>query len=101
MAAAALGMDKLAFAGVMTAAGIRTLPRVALTPATDGVAFGGPYIVKPRFGGSSIGIKVVEDVTTARALLRSSVHLRDGAVLEPFRPDPVSYTHLDVYKRQV
>jgi D-alanine-D-alanine ligase len=87
VAAAALGMDKLAFAGVMTAAGIRTLPRVALTPATDGVAFGGPYIVKPRFGGSSIGIKVVEDVTTARALLRSSVHLRDGAVLEPFRPD--------------
>ena len=51
-------------------------------------AFGaGPYIVKPRFGGSSIGIQVVEDMATAKALLGTSVHLRAGAVLEPFRPD--------------
>ena len=87
VAAAALGMDKLAFGGLMVAAGIPALPRVALTTETDEVGFEAPFIVKPRFGGSSIGIEVVEDVATAKALLVSSVHLRAGAVLEPFRPD--------------
>ena len=86
VAAAALGMDKLAFGGVMVAAGIATLPRLALTSTTETVGFDGPYIVKPRFGGSSIGIEVVEDLATARALL-GGVHFRAGAVLEPFRPD--------------
>jgi D-alanine-D-alanine ligase len=87
VAAAALGMDKLAFGGVMVAAGLPTLPRLALTGSGDDVGFAGPYIVKPRFGGSSIGIEVVEDAATAKALLHTSVHLRSGAVLEPFRPD--------------
>jgi len=40
--------------------------------------------VKPRFGGSSLGIEVVEDAATARALADSSPLLRDGAVAEPF-----------------
>ena len=87
VAGAALGMDKLAFGGLMVAAGLPTLPRVALSAGTEEVGFEGPYIVKPRFGGSSIGIEVVEDLATAKALLHSSVHLRAGAVLEPFRPD--------------
>ena len=55
---AALGMDKLAFGSVLAQNGIPTLPRVALS---ESVPFPGPYIVKPRFGGSSIGIEVVED----------------------------------------
>jgi D-alanine-D-alanine ligase len=79
---AALGMDKLAFGAVLAAAGIPSLPRIALG-AVD-VPFDGPYIVKPRFGGSSIGIEVVEDLPTAQALAKSSVHLRQGVVLEPF-----------------
>jgi D-alanine-D-alanine ligase len=87
VAAAALGMDKLAFGGVMRAAGLPTLPRLALTTTTEEVGFAAPYIVKPRFGGSSIGIVVVEDLTTAKALLGTNVHLRAGAVLEPYRPD--------------
>jgi D-alanine-D-alanine ligase len=88
VAAAALGMDKLAFGGVMLAAGIPTLPRVALTAATEEVGFEGPFIVKPRFGGSSIGIEVVEDLPTVKALLGADrPHLRAGAVIEPFRPD--------------
>lgn len=78
---AALGMDKLAFGAVLQASGIPTLPRVALGSP---VPFEGPYIVKPRFGGSSIGIEVVEDLDTARTLARTSVHLRQGVVLEPF-----------------
>jgi D-alanine-D-alanine ligase len=84
---AALGMDKLSFGAVVTAAGLPSLPRVLLTEHGEAPAFDGPYIVKPRFGGSSIGIDVVEDFTTARARLTANPHLRFGAVLEPFRPD--------------
>jgi D-alanine-D-alanine ligase len=55
----------------------------------DTPPFDGPYIVKPRFGGSSIGIELAGDWATARALVRASVHLRAGAVVEPYRPDSV------------
>jgi D-alanine-D-alanine ligase len=87
VAGAGLGMDKLAFAGVMAAAGIEILPRVELDDHTDEVGFDGPYIVKPRFGGSSIGIVVVADLPTARTLVTTSRHLSSGAVLEPYRRD--------------
>lgn len=86
--ASALGMDKLAFAGVVAAAGIPALPRVALEPDAE-PPFEGPYIVKPRFGGSSIGIEIADDVAAARAVARASVHLRAGAVVEPYRRDLV------------
>jgi D-alanine-D-alanine ligase len=84
---AALGMDKLAFGAVVATAGLPTLPRVLLTAHSEPPPFGGPYIVKPRFGGSSIGIDVVEDFATATARLTANPHLRLGAVLEPYRPD--------------
>ncbi len=87
MSGAALGMDKLAFAGVVAAAGIPVLPRAPLDPATREIGFPGPYIVKPRFGGSSIGVEVVEDLPTATARLAANPHLRSGAVIEPFRTD--------------
>lgn len=81
---AALGMDKLAFGGIVTAAGLPTLPRVALLEKFLMPDFPAPWIVKPRFGGSSIGIYVVDDVETARQLLASSPHLRSGAIVEPY-----------------
>lgn len=87
VAGAAVGMDKLAFAGLMQVAGLPALPRLALHGDTSAVAFEGPYIVKPRFGGSSIGVEVVEDLDTARARLEANPHLRRGAVLEPYRAD--------------
>ena len=87
VAGAALGMDKLAFGAVMAGAGLPTLPRVLLDEETEDPGFEGPYIVKPRFGGSSIGIEVVADTATARSLLATSPHLRAGAVLEPYRTD--------------
>lgn len=86
LASAALGMDKLAFAGVVRDAGLPALPRVDLGPSTT-VDFGGPCIVKPRFGGSSIGISVVADLQTAQALVSTDRHLRAGAVVEPYRGD--------------
>jgi D-alanine-D-alanine ligase len=86
-AGAALGMDKLAFAAVVAAAGLPTLPRRLLGPTPTDVDFPGPYIVKPRFGGSSLGIDVVEDLPTAVARLDANSHLRRGAVVEPYRRD--------------
>ncbi len=87
VAGAALGMDKLAFGSVVAADGLPTLPRVLLAGESDPPPFDGPYIVKPRFGGSSIGIDVVEDFPTALARLTANQHLRRGAVLEPYRPE--------------
>lgn len=89
VAGAALGMDKLAFGALVTAAGLPALPRILLRDGAEPPPFDGPYIVKPRFGGSSIGIEVVEDAPTARARLSVNRHLRFGAVLEPFRPELV------------
>ena len=85
VAGAALAMDKLSFGHAVRGAGLPTLPRVLLAPGQP-PPFDGPYIVKPRFGGSSIGIEVVSDAETAAALLRSSPHLRAGAVVEPYLP---------------
>ncbi len=86
--AGAVGMDKLAFGGLMGTADIPSLPRELLSAARE-PSFAGPYIVKPRFGGSSIGIEIVDDIGTARAIAQASVHLRGGAVLEPYRPELV------------
>ncbi|MGH9046224.1 MAG: hypothetical protein ACRDVW_02805, partial [Acidimicrobiales bacterium] len=87
VAGAALGMDKLAFAALAMGAGIPALPRQLLTVHTTEADFEPPYIVKPRFGGSSIGIEVVADIKTAHDLAQHSVHLADGAVIEPFRSE--------------
>jgi D-alanine-D-alanine ligase len=87
VAGAALGMDKLAFGAVVASAGLPTLPRALLAPDGPPPPFEGPYIVKPRFGGSSIGIDVVADAATAAARLGANPHLRFGAVVEPYRPE--------------
>lgn len=90
VAGAALGMDKLAFGAVARDAGLPVLPREAAVPEEGWApSFPGPYIVKPRFGGSSIGIATAVDAATVVALLHQSVHLRAGAVVEPYRPDAV------------
>jgi D-alanine-D-alanine ligase len=85
-AGSALGMDKLAFGAAVERLGLPTLPRLLLGPEPP--SFGGPYILKPRYGGSSIGIEVVEDHSTALALAGGSPHHLDGSVIEPFL-DPV------------
>jgi D-alanine-D-alanine ligase len=80
-------MDKLAFGAVVAGAGLHTLPRRLLCSGGPEVDFPPPYIVKPRFGGSSIGIEVVADLGAALTLLQSSVHLSQGGVVEPYRAD--------------
>ena len=87
VAGAALGMDKWAFGTVVAQSGLPTLPRVLLTAETETLPFDGPYILKPRFGGSSIGIDVVADLATAKARLMTNTHFALGCVVEPFRAD--------------
>ncbi|WP_419552546.1 D-alanine--D-alanine ligase family protein [Candidatus Poriferisodalis sp.] len=89
---AAICMDKLAFSGATEAAGLRALPLWLLTPEMPDPSAApeladGPLIVKPRFGGSSIGIEIVADLATARALAQSSPLLRDGAVVQRYLTD--------------
>ncbi len=87
VAGAALGMDKWAFSSVIAQAGVPTLPRELMNEDTSSVPFEGPYILKPRFGGSSIGIDVVADWATARARLTANPHFANGCVVEPYRED--------------
>jgi D-alanine-D-alanine ligase len=58
-----------------------------LASDTTSLPFDGPYILKPRFGGSSIGIDVVADLETARARITANPHLVNGCVVEPYRED--------------
>lgn len=87
VAGASLGMDKWSFAAVAATLGLPTLARVLLRGDETELPFEGPYILKPRFGGSSIGIDVVADLATAKARLTSNAHLSRGCVLEPYRRD--------------
>jgi D-alanine-D-alanine ligase len=79
-------MDKFAFGGSMAAAGLPSLDRALLPPRGEPAApsFDGPFIVKPRFGGSSIGIEVADDWDTVLALVRSSPFYGSGGVAEPY-----------------
>ncbi len=90
-AAAALCMDKLAFGGVVEGAGLPALPRQLVVPGREAPnwdAMGGAYIVKPRFGGSSIGIEVIEDwADVVRYAELGGPHTVRGVVAEPFRGD--------------
>jgi D-alanine-D-alanine ligase len=85
-AGAALGMDKLAFAAVAEQAGVSAIPRLDLAAADEPAlgALGAPLIVKPRYGGSSLGVELVDDADSARALVRSSPLYASGALVEPY-----------------
>ena len=90
-AAAALCMDKLSFGSVALAAGLPTLPRALVLPGAESPAWegaGGPYIVKPRFGGSSIGIEVISDWDDVlRYVQLGGPHTLQGVIVEPFHPE--------------
>jgi D-alanine-D-alanine ligase len=91
VASAALCMDKLGFGSVAMAAGLPVLPRTLVLPGPDAPAWegvDGPYIVKPRFGGSSIGIEVINrwaDVLRYAEL--GGPHTQQGVIAEPFHAD--------------
>ena len=81
--ASGLGMDKLIFSAAVRAAGLPTLERRLVTPHSVPDS-DPPYIMKPRSGGSSIGIVMVDDYETALAVAGTSPHMADGGVIEPY-----------------
>lgn len=81
----ALVMDKLATARVAELAGVPTIETVLVTgDLTDGTLPKTPWVAKPRYGGSSIGVEAgIDDVDTVVALGRSGVG-RSGMLIQPF-----------------
>src|SRR5260370_31519585 len=84
-ACAAPTMDKLAFGGMVESAGLPVLPRISWSHSSPEPSFPGPYIIKPRFGGSAIRVELVADLQTPRDLAQNSTYLRRGAGLEQYR----------------
>ncbi|MDZ7677669.1 MAG: hypothetical protein U5K29_03855 [Acidimicrobiales bacterium] len=81
---AALAMDKVASAAAARAAGIPTIDTAAVTDDATTELPPTPWVAKPRFGGSSIGVEAgVEDLDTVRALGRTGAG-RAGMVVQPF-----------------
>jgi D-alanine-D-alanine ligase len=84
----AWAMDKLATAGLVAAAGlerfgVESIPTLPLDATTTSIDLPKPWVVKPRFGGSSVGVETgIEDVDTAVALTRTGIS-RAGAVVQP------------------
>jgi D-alanine-D-alanine ligase len=79
--AAALAMDKYGTTAVVAELGIPTIPSRL---GSDTIDFPPPWVVKPRFGGSSLGIEVgVADEATVAAIARSGVS-RAGTIVQPY-----------------
>ena len=79
--ASALAMDKYATAAIAEHLGIATIPTRLGPEATD---LEPPWVVKPRYGGSSLGIEVgVDDPATVAALGRQGIG-RGGVVVQPY-----------------
>tara|TARA_Y100001935_G_scaffold31061_1_gene24399 strand:- start:681 stop:1763 length:1083 start_codon:yes stop_codon:yes gene_type:complete len=78
-----IGMDKFVFYTLMKESGIPVLDKhlVSINSEPD---FSGPYILKPRFGGSSIGVEIVEDYETALKLTSNSRIYSQGSTVEKF-----------------
>ena len=83
--ASSLTMDKLATAAVATAVGVPVIATCLGSGAVDEASLPPvPWVAKPRFGGSSIGVEAgVTDLETVAALGRSGVG-RAGMLIQPF-----------------
>ncbi len=78
-----IGMDKYVFYTFMKESGIPVLDKHLVNINTR-PNFSGPYILKPRFGGSSIGVEVVEDYETAIKLSSNSKIYSQGSTVEQY-----------------
>jgi len=85
-----LCMDKYSFYTFMKANNIPVLEKHLLQNSLS-PTFEGPYILKPRFGGSSIGVEVVNEYATALKLADGSKLYQQGATVEKFLEDSVDY----------
>jgi D-alanine-D-alanine ligase len=78
-----LCMDKYAFFTLMSKNKIPVL-NTHLISDNNKPDFQGPYILKPRFGGSSIGVELVENFQTALTITKNSTLYKQGAILQPY-----------------
>ena len=85
-----LCMDKYSFYTFMKANNIPVLEK-HLLQKSQSPTFEGPFILKPRFGGSSIGVEVVNEYDTALKLADGSKLYQQGATVEKFLEDSVDY----------
>ncbi len=82
-AAAALAMDKLATALIAESIGVPAI-ETKLWSGAASVLPGRPWVVKPRFGGSSIDVEAgIEDTGTVDVLASRGVG-RAGVLVQPF-----------------
>jgi D-alanine-D-alanine ligase len=82
--AAALAMDKAATAAAARMAGVPTIATAIVTDTDHTELPPTPWVAKPRYGGSSIGVEAgIEDLDTVRALARTGTG-RAGMVVQPF-----------------
>ena len=97
--AAALAMDKLATSAVAESLGIPTIDTVLWSSASrpsESMLPAPPWVVKPRWGGSSIDVQAgVEDIATVEALASRGVG-RAGMLIQPYLAD---WTDLNVAVR--
>ena len=77
-------MDKYLFTLLLKNNNLPVLDRVLLQGNTESINLKPPYILKPRFGGSSIGVEVVKDINTAKALINNSNIYSRGAIIEEY-----------------
>ena len=76
-------MDKYAFYSVMKANNLPVLDKFRVIDGSS-IDFDGPYVLKPQFGGSSIGVEVVRDYETALKIVSSSDLYNQGALIEKY-----------------
>ena len=76
-------MDKYIFYTLMKESGIPVLDK-HLVATNSKPKFSGPYILKPRFRGSSNGVEVVEDYETALKLSSNSKIYSQGSTVQKF-----------------
>ena len=81
-----LCMDKYAFFTLMSCNNIPVID-THLISESNKPNFDGPYILKPRFGGSSIGVELIEDYETGLSIIKNSSLYNQGSILQPFLDD--------------
>ncbi len=75
-------MDKYAFYTVMKENGLPVIEKKLVN--TEEMNIDGNYVLKPRFGGSSIGVELINDAPTVQKLITNSDLYSQGAVIEKY-----------------
>lgn len=82
----ATAMDKLATYGVATAAGVASIPTRPVTAEdADQIPFDPPWVIKARYGGSSIGVELGVDKPETIKGLANGPAFSSGMVVQPFK----------------